>query len=37
MSKGKQSRTNIKVPKLLLSEKKVVFILIQLGYELGIS
>ena len=34
MSKGKQPRTSVKVPKLLLSEIKEVFNLIQLGNRL---
>jgi len=35
MSKGKQPRTRVKVPKLLLSEIKVVFILF--GQEMGLG
>lgn len=35
MSKGKQPRTSINVPKLFLSEIKEVIFLIQLGNELG--
>ncbi len=39
MSKGKQPRTKIKVPQLLLSENKKVFILVdkEMGLEAAIN
>jgi hypothetical protein len=39
MSKGKQPRTRVKVPKLLLSEIKKVFILVdkKMGLEAAIN
>jgi len=37
LSKGKQPRTRIKVPKYILSENKDVILFLQLGNELGSS